>query len=167
VWLGFFWELVSLSPKVQEKVGVPVQFEGVAEAEKFIVRGAAPDEGVAAAVQERAQIVDETVMVPAFVQGTSSVVTVIVHAYIPDEANVWLGFCSVEVPPSPKAQEKVGAPMQFDGVAVATKATASGAMPEDGMADASQVSQHGDAETVMVPVQVQVLPSAVAIMVQA
>lgn len=47
----------------------------------------------------------------------------------------------MEVAPSPKAQEKVGVPVQFEGVAVAAKFTASGAVPELGEAEAVQARE--------------------------
>jgi hypothetical protein len=44
----------------------------------------------------------------------------------------------VDVPPSPKVQEKEGVPLQPDGVAVAEKFTFRGAWPEVGEALAVQ-----------------------------
>jgi hypothetical protein len=55
--------------------------------------------------------------------------------------------------------------VQFEGVAVAVKSTARGAVPEEGEAVAVHERAHG-AETVMVPVFVQVTLSAVTVMVQ-
>ncbi len=50
-------------------------------------------------------------------------------------------------------------PVQFVAVEVAEKVTSRGARPEVGVADAVQVSTHA-AETVTVPVWMQVRPSA-------
>ena len=52
---------------------------------------------------------------------------------------MWEGFCWLEVVPSPKVHEKDGVPVQLEGVAVALKDTARGAVPEAGEADAAQV----------------------------
>jgi hypothetical protein len=80
---------------------------------------------------------------------------------------VWLGFCSAEVAPSPNAHEKVGVPVQLDGVAVEVNVTASGAFPDEGEAEAVQISeQTGTAVTVMLPVFVQVVPWIEAVMAQ-
>ena len=46
----------------------------------------------------------ETVMLPLLVQGTASTVTVRLQEKVPAVAYEWLGFCWVEVAPSPKDQ---------------------------------------------------------------
>ena len=51
--------------------------------------------------------------------------TVRLTEYVPGEVYVWLGFCAVDVPPSPKLHDQdVGLPDE-----VSVKATASGAGP--------------------------------------
>ena len=54
---------------------------------------------------------------------------------------MWLGFCEVEVAPSPKVQAYVGLPVQLVGVAVAVNDTARGALPEVGDALAVHVTE--------------------------
>jgi hypothetical protein len=72
-------------------------------AEKFTTRGAWPVVGEAVAVQVRVQGGD-TMMLPVLVQATPWTVTVMLQLYVPAEVYVWLGFCWVELPPSPKFQ---------------------------------------------------------------
>ena len=48
----------------------------------------------------------------------------------------------MEVPPSPKVQEKEGVPLHPEGVALAVKLTVRGAVPEEGEADAAQERVH-------------------------
>jgi hypothetical protein len=80
---------------------------------------------------------------------------------------VWLGFCSVEVAPSPKTHAKVGVPVQLEGVAVEVKLTASGAVPDEGAAVAVQErEQTGAVVTVTVPDFVQFVPWMLAVRAQ-
>jgi hypothetical protein len=105
VWLGFCRVEVPPSPKSQEYVGLPVQFEGVALEVKLTLRGAAPPTGVADAVQAREQAgTEDTVIFPVSVQVTPLTVAFMDQPYVPSAVYVCEGFCSVEFPPSPKVQ---------------------------------------------------------------
>jgi uncharacterized membrane protein len=120
---------------------------------------------VAVAVQATVQgAVTRTV--PVCVQVFPSTLAVRTQVKLPAEAYVWLGFCSVELAPSPKAHAKAVVPVQWVAVAVAVKATTRGATPAVGIALAAHVSAHGSL-TATVPVCVQVWSSAVTVSVQA
>jgi hypothetical protein len=68
------------------------------------------------------------------------------------------------VPPSPKAQENAGVPVQLAGVAVDWKLTGMPTLPVGGTV-AVQLSEH-PAEITMLPLFVQGTPPAVAVMDQ-
>jgi len=89
-----------------------------------------------------------TAMYPAFVSVSEppELYAVRVTVYDPASAYSWLGFCSSEVPPSPKVHD------QAVGVFVdrSVKSTSSGAVPEVGAAEKSAAGGGGgDAPTVM------------------
>lgn len=100
----FFWCELAPSPKVHSKATlVEVHPVAVAEPAKFTVRGAVPEEGLAEAPQVRAQL-ESTAMVPPCVQLCPATVTVSPQVKFPGAPYVWVGFCCVEVTPSPKVQ---------------------------------------------------------------
>jgi hypothetical protein len=69
-----------------------------------------------------------------------------------------------EVPPSPKVQPKEGVPWQYEGVAVAMKATSA---PTDPVAGASAEQANWQTpETLIVPLCVQDTPWMEAVMAQ-
>ena len=70
------------------------------------------------------------------------------QAKVPPVAYAWLGFCRVEVPPSPKLQAHEGDPVQLAGAAVAWKETGA---PTDPLPDtvAVQVTEQVGGPTVI------------------
>ena len=141
-----------------------MQCAGVAVAEKKTGRGAAPEEGAAEAVHTKVQG-GFTVTVPVLEQGTPSARTVIVHVKVPAPLYVCEGFCSPEEVPSPKVHAKEGEPLQWAGAAEAEKKTARGATPDEGVAEAVQVTVQG-AVTEADPSLVQVIPPTSAVIIQ-
>jgi hypothetical protein len=137
-----------------------LQFVAVAKPVNATARGAIPVEGVALAVQVTAHAA-LTSMVPVCVQVWSSATTVRIQVKLPAAAKVWLGFWTGEVSPSPKAQAKVGVPVQCAASAVAENTTASPAWPAAGTV-AVHVTAHGSL-TVIVPVFEQFTSSTVAV----
>ena len=77
---------------------------------------------------------------------------------------MWVGLGSAEDPPSPNDQEVVTGPAQYWEVTMEVNAAVNGAAAAPGVALAEQVSVQGS--TVTVPVEVQLLSSAVTVSVQ-
>lgn len=105
----------------------------------------------------------ETETVPLFWQLMLFTLAVTDQEYVPTLEYTWLGFCCVEVAPSPKVHAYPTEPLQFDGVAVAVKETAEPTAPEAGAAAAHVKEQEAPPEIEIVPFLWQLTPPMLAV----